>query len=232
MDRALERRLTAIFAKRPEAGRVKTRLCPPLEPAQAAELAEAMLCDTVARCLAGAFRSALVFAPSEAAAWFRARFPELEDQRAQVGEGLGERLAHFVEATFRRGAVRSLVLIGSDQPLVPPACLEAAHRALEQGADCVLGPDLGGGYYLVGLGRSVPELFTGVTMSSAGMCAATEALARARGLAVVRLEPHPDVDLPADLVHLRCALDARPARGEDFLDHTRRALAALPPLPA
>lgn len=224
-----EHRLTAIFTKRPEPGRVKTRLCPPLEPAQAAELAEAMLRDTVARCRAGAFRTALVFAPAEAAGWFRACFPELADQRPQVGEGLGARLAHFVEDSFRRGEARTVVVIGSDQPLVPPSCLEAAHRALEEGADCVLGPDLGGGYYLVGLTRSVPRLFTDVTMSSADMCRATEALARSIGLEVARLEPHPDVDLPSDLARLRGALDEMPPGGEDHLEHTRRALSALPP---
>ena len=227
MPQPFASRLTALFTKRPAPGEVKTRLCPPLSAGEAALLAEAMLRDTVAKCLAGEFRTTLVFAPADAASWFQQTFPELEDQRPQVGSGLGERLAHFVAASFARRAARSLVLIGSDQPLVPLARVHEAHRALEAGADCVLGPDPGGGYYLIGLPRSVPELFRSVPMSSADMCAATEAVARARGLAVTRLAEHPDVDTPADLERLRAALDRDDADSSEFLEHTRRALALL-----
>ena len=225
-------RLTALFTKRPTPGEVKTRLCPPLTPGQAGLLAEAMLRDTVERCLAGEFRTVLAFAPPEAKAWFRAAFPELEDQRPQLGTGLGERLARFVADSFARRAAGSLVVIGSDQPLVPLARIEEAHRALERGAGCVLGPDPGGGYYLIGLARSVPELFTTIPMSTRGMCAATEALARERGLTVVRLAEHGDVDTPEDLEGLRAALAHSGNAGErSFLDHTRRALVELEFLP-
>ncbi|HEX6883496.1 MAG TPA: TIGR04282 family arsenosugar biosynthesis glycosyltransferase [Planctomycetota bacterium] len=220
-----EERLTAIFAKHPTPGAVKTRLCPPLAPREAAHLAEAMLRDGVARARAGTFRTALVFAPAERAGWFQGAFPEVEEQWPQVGAGLGQRLAHHVARVFERGLARTLVIVGSDQPLVPLARLEEAHARLEEGADCVLGPDLGGGYYLVGLRRSVPELFTEVRMSSADMAAATLRLARARGLSVAELPAHPDVDLPADLEHLRAALAAR--ADLPFVDHTRRALAEL-----
>jgi uncharacterized protein len=219
-------RRTALFTKHPTPGEVKTRLCPPLTAAEAARLAEAMLRDTVARCLAGDFESELVFAPAARAPWFRQAFPGLARQSAQQGSGLGQRLAAHVAGVFERGEARTLVVIGSDQPLVPLARLHEAHAALERGADCVLGPDLGGGYYLVGLARSVPELFTGVPMSSAGMCAATEALAHARGLRVVRLEEHGDVDTAADLERL-CAALARLPAGEGFVEHTRRALVEL-----
>jgi glycosyltransferase A (GT-A) superfamily protein (DUF2064 family) len=37
-----------VLAKAPEPGRVKTRLCPPLTPDEAAELAAAALLDTIA----------------------------------------------------------------------------------------------------------------------------------------------------------------------------------------
>lgn len=230
MEQPFASRLTALFTKHPTPGEVKTRLCPPLTPAQAARLAEAMLRDTVERCLAGEFRTLLAFAPAESAAWFRAEFPELEEQRAQVGPGLGERLALCVAECFARREARTLVVIGSDQPLVPLARLHEAHRALEHGAGCVLGPDPGGGYYLIGLARSVPELFTEVPMSSAGMCAATAALARERGLSVERLAEHPDVDTPADLEHLCAELGPgrRPGeRDQRFVSHTRSVLADL-----
>jgi len=227
-------RATALFTKQPVPGRVKTRLCPPLAPGEAARLAEAMLRDTVEKCLAGEFRTVLAFTPAEGAAWFRSAFPEIEEQRVQSGEALGERLARFVEDSFARHEARTLVVIGSDQPLVPLARIHEAHRALEEGAGCVLGPDPGGGYYLIGLARPVPELFTDVPMSTAGMCAATEALARHLGLEVVRLSEHDDVDTPADLERLRAEIEraiATRSEGTRFLRHTVRALAELPRTP-
>ena len=41
-----------ILAKAPVAGRVKTRLCPPCSPEQAATLAEAAIVDTLAAAVA------------------------------------------------------------------------------------------------------------------------------------------------------------------------------------
>jgi hypothetical protein len=215
-------RLTALFTKQPVPGQVKTRLSPPLAPEGAARLAEAMLLDTAARCLAGDFRTVLAYAPEAGSAWFRLHFAAIEEQRVQVGADLGQRLAHFVADSFARREARTLVVIGSDQPLVPLARLEEAHAALEAGADCVLGPDRGGGYYLIGLARSVPELFTAVPMSSAGTLAATEARAHALGLRLARLPEHDDVDVPADLVRL-CAAGDELLR----LPSTRQALVEL-----
>lgn len=217
-------RRTALFTKRPEPGRVKTRLCPPLAPEEAARLAAAMLADTVEKCLAGNFETSLVFAPETAAGWFRREFPRPEHQVAQQGEGLGARLAHFVRTVFAEGETASLVVIGSDQPLVPLARLEEAHARLAAGADLVLGPDRGGGYYLVGLRAPCDELFTAVPMSAAGMCAATAVLARARGLAVELLSEDDDVDTPDDLARLRTRLAHT---NPEFVRHTRAALGEL-----
>lgn len=206
---------------------MKTRLVPPLTPAGAAALAEAMLRDTVAKLRASAaFETVLVYDPPSAAEWFAREFAVVRVRRAQRGAELGARLAEFVAGVFAAREARTLVVVGSDQPLVPLARVLEAHAALAAGAGCVLGPDPGGGYYLVGLARSVPELFTRVSMSSDGMCAATAALARARGLAVTLLAEHDDVDVPADLARLRQELAALPP---EVAPHTRRALAALAP---
>jgi len=227
-------RLTVILTKRPFPGRVKTRLCPPLAPRQAAELAEGMLRDAVARCACCAgFRTALLFTPAEDEAWFRRAFPDLDDLRPQRGAGLAQRLANaFVDGLAAAGT-RTLVAIGSDQPLVTTARIEAAHEALERGADLVLGPDRGGGYYLVGQREPHPVLFTEVAMSTEGMCAETVRLAEERGLAVHLLEPGDDVDRAADLARLRRDLAAWRARGgagePDFPRHTEASLRALPP---
>jgi rSAM/selenodomain-associated transferase 1 len=226
MSSAVRGRFTALFTKRPEAGCVKTRLCPPLAPAEAAALAEGMLADTLEKCLGGPFRTVLVHAPADAGAWFARRFPEVAERHPQVGSELGARLAHFARRAFSELGAKTLVLIGSDQPLVPRARLVEAHEALEAAHDVVLGPDRGGGYYLIGLRAPRDELFTSVRMSSAGMCAATESLARERGLTVARLSEDDDIDTPADLARLRVRLAQS---SPEFTRHTRAALAELSP---
>ncbi len=231
-DRAA-RRLTAIFAKRPEPGRVKTRLVPPLSPAGAADLAEAMLADALARGEAarGSFRTRLCYAPAEAEAWFRERFAEAVELVPQRGPGLAERLAAFFDEALAEEGVDTAVAVGSDAPRLSTARIEEAHRRLENGADLVLGPDLGGGYYLVGLRRPRAELFTAIEMSSEGMCAATVALARREGLAVELLEPDYDVDVEADLVRLRADLARDDPAAPDFPRHTAALLPTLPTRP-
>lgn len=224
-------RRTAIVSKCPVPGLVKTRLCPPLGPEQAARLADAMLRDAVARCRASReFATLLCFAPAEEEAWFRAAFPGLP-LRPQRGHGLAERLANLFEEVLEGGPATSLVAIGGDQPLVDTGRIVAAHAALEAGADCVLAPDQGGGYALVGTRRSVPELFRGVPMSSAGTLAATLDVARGLGLAVQLQEPCDDVDTGADLQRLLAALENIEqdggGRSPDFPRATRRCLDEL-----
>ena len=224
-------RATAVFAKRPQPGRVKTRLCPPLSPEQAAGLAADMLADVMAQ-LSSAPELALSlhFAPAEERAWFEERYRPPGGLHAQRGEGLGERLAGYFEHELAPGGARTAVVVGSDVPLISPARVESAHLELEGGADLVLGPDRGGGYYLVGLRRPAPELFIEVPMSTRGMCAATAELARGRGLRVALLEPGYDVDLEEDLLALRRDLEqpeALRARGLCFPEETARFLAEL-----
>lgn len=222
-------RLTTIFTKRPRPGAVKTRLCPPLSAEAAARLCEAMLADTVHKCTeCPEFETSLSATPAADANWFRERFPALRSVSVQRGPDLGARLAaHFAREHDARPGW-SLVVIGSDAPHVPVERIVAAHRALEGGADVVIGPDLGGGYYLVGLRQPVPELFETVSMSTPDMCAQTLALAQSMQLSVSLMEPDYDVDDARDarrlwLDLLRC--DGAPFR----LVHTERELRELAP---
>jgi len=108
------------------------------------------------------------------------------------------------------------VAVGADAPAVPARRLAQAHAALGGGADVVLGPDGGGGYYLVGLRAPAPELFLEVPMSTPTMGEETVALARKLGLRVARLAAGDDVDVAADLERLAAALRARPPGDPDL----------------
>lgn len=206
--------LTAIFTKRPRPGEVKTRLHPALGPERAAEFAQAMLDDTVERCSASkTFRTGLWAADAADVAWFRARHPRLARHEPQDGRDLGERMARFFEHELAARPRQSAVIVGSDAPLLELEAIEAAHRELADGADLVLVPDDGGGYALVGLARSAPELFTRVAMSTDDMLTRTLAVAGELGLAAVLLAPSFDVDTPEDLARLRAELAERLASG-------------------
>ena len=198
-------RRTTLFTKQPVPWRVKTRLVPPLDPSEAAALAEAMLLDLWERCAScEGFQGALRFAPEGAESWFREHLPSLADQAPQRGADLAERLAsHF--AGLRPGDTE--VVIGGDAPLLPLATMLAAHVALEQGADLALSLDGGGGYTLVGLRAPHPELFLEVTMSDPEMGARTVELARAAGLDVALLPTSTDVDTWSDVLALSAALE-------------------------
>jgi rSAM/selenodomain-associated transferase 1 len=212
------------MAKQPVPGRVKTRLCPPLAPAEAAELAQAMLEDTVEKCLACAEFETTLAVDGELA-WFRERFPRVGSIVAQEGAGLGARLAHQFEREAREWPGSSVVIVGADSPQVPVERIVSAHASIESGADLVLGPDRGGGYYLVALRRPVAELFTRVVMSTPTMREETIELARTLGLAVELLEVDFDVDRPEDLALL--ASLRRPERSARVLARLAPKLSAI-----
>ncbi len=201
------RRTTAIFAKKPVPGMVKTRLCPPLRAAGAARLAEAMLGDVVERFApALAFHTALYYAPEGSRSWFSSSFPALGDLRPQVGSDLARRLEHFFREELLGTVDSTAVAIGSDAPLVTVDAIVRAHDRLGAGADVVLGPDSGGGYYLIGMREAHTELFRDVPMSTEVVLERTLENARRIGLSVAVLDPCYDVDVELDLERLRADL--------------------------
>jgi uncharacterized protein len=147
-----------VIAKQPLPGRVKTRLCPPCTPAQAARLAAASLADTlVAVAATPAARRVLVFDGDPAG-----YVPEGFDVIAQRGDGLGERLA----AAFADVGGPAL-LVGMDTPQLRAAHLQdVLARLARPGTDAVIAPTDDGGYWCVGFRAPVPGAFAGVPMST------------------------------------------------------------------
>jgi uncharacterized protein len=208
-----------IMAKAPEPGRVKTRLCPPLSPDDAAELYRCFLLDKIAqvREVAGA-EPDLAYAPAQAAAVFEALAPGFA-LLVQRGADLTARLVAVCDELFGDGC-DAAIMIDSDTPTLPTEHLERAVALMSGGApDLVLGPSEDGGYYLIGLRRPRPELFEGMRWSTPTVLAETERRARALGLSSTRLPAWYDVDTAADLARLQADLTARSDGGPR---HTRR----------
>jgi hypothetical protein len=194
-----------VFAKWPAPGAVKTRLCPPLTLAQAAELYAAMLDDVLAAMALHApplgLACVLAGHPHEALAQFAARAPGWRVV-AQEGADLSARMEHVAASELARGAQRVL-LRGSDSPALGPELLAAALAALER-SDVALSPDRDGGYNLVALRRFAPGLFAHA-MSTSTVLADTRAAARSLGLNSELLAVGFDVDTSADFASLRAA---------------------------
>src|SRR5438067_12260859 len=102
-----------LMAKAPVAGRVKTRLCPPATPVQAARVAAAALADTITVLAATpATRRTIVL-------YGRYRQPPGWYTVRQYGTGLAHRLTNaFLDVALPRTAS---VLVGMDTPQLTPA---------------------------------------------------------------------------------------------------------------
>lgn len=183
-----------VIAKAPVAGRVKTRLCPPLTPTQAAALAEAALRDTLGAVAETPAVARTVALDGDPGAWL----PPSLGVVPQRGGGLDERLAAAFDDAWAL-LEAPLLLIGMDTPQVTPAVLTAAaERLLADGTDAVLGRARDGGWWALGLRRPDSSLLVGLPMSTA----ATGALQRQRlvraGLRVADLPGLTDVDTIGD----------------------------------
>jgi rSAM/selenodomain-associated transferase 1 len=178
-----------VLAKAPVPGDVKTRLCPPCDPEQAARLAESALVDTLRTVAATRCRRRVLVRDGAPGAWLLDGF-EVVPQR---GDGLDERLANAFTDADDVGP--GGLLIGMDTPQLTPARLTASLHALaEPRTDAVLGPAVDGGWWGIGLRTPDPAVFLGVPMSTSYTGAAQRTRMRQLGLRTRALPPLRDVD--------------------------------------
>lgn len=148
-----------VMAKSPVPGRVKTRLCPPCTPRQAADLAAAAIADTVDAALASRAGEVVIALDGEPGPWLPAGVRVVP----QVDGPFDRRLA-AAWAGMRGPGIQ----IGMDTPQVDAAALdEALDRLAETHTDAVLGPAADGGWWLLGLPAPDDRVFRGVPMSTA-----------------------------------------------------------------
>jgi rSAM/selenodomain-associated transferase 1 len=209
----------AIMAKAPRAGKVKTRLAPPLTLEQSAALNICFLKDTAEGLAEVTGAEGMVcYTPVGDEAAFDGLLPKSFTLIAQRGDKFGERLLAAAEDILACG-YGSVCLIDSDSPTVPKAAFEQAVAELAREDDrIVLGPSQDGGYYLIGLKHAHAGVFENITWSTASVCKETVERARAAGLEVVMLPLWYDVDDGATLAVLR----------EEMIDGKLPEFAAMP----
>ena len=189
----------ALFAKAPLAGRVKTRLVPPLTHEEAARVARASLEDTARFIVPAVPAHWTLFLDGEADRPLRSLAEEtgiaISPQR---GANLGERLASAFRDLRGKGASRVLA-IGSDAPTLDPERVMEAIESLSV-CDVALGPTEDGGYYLIGTSGDHASIFEEIPWGSGAAAAVTLDRARARSLDVRLLAPWYDLDDAASLL--------------------------------
>ena len=224
----------AVMTKAPQAGRVKTRLVPPLTPEQAAELNKCFLRDTAAAISSACSRSETatgacgiaVYTPVGAESAYTDILPADFSLLPQRGEKFGERLYFAVEDLFNCG-FESVCLIDSDSPTVPAENFQKAIELLSMSEDrVVLGPSDDGGYYLIGVKKPHRHLFDQIDWSTERVLIQTMQRATEIGLEHKLLPTGYDVDDGVSLQRLRRELLAN-TTSADAAPHTREFLASF-----
>ena len=214
---------------------MKTRLCPPLTPDEAATLHGSFVLDMLERTTVAAAKLQLPFhrylacAPSSELVFFKI-MEERQSVRLldQIGEDLGQRMHRASVDLFAKG-YKQVIIVGADVPTLPLSVYQDALAILDR-SDLVLGPALDGGYYLIGLKRPAEQLFTGVPWSTDQVLAVTQQKAKTLGLTVELTTAWRDVDTIADLQSLiaECQEDnKKPKQDRTFSVRTAGALQLL-----
>ena len=151
----------------------------------------------------------VAYAPDGGAAGLRALGLEEDELLAQRGSDLGARERSVFGDLFADGFSK-VVMIGSDLPTLPMRNITEAVARLDPDT-VVLGPSEDGGYYLIGLASTgpeirVPEVFTDIRWSTASAFEDTVAAAGRAGVMVKRVPRWYDVDSAEDLARLRADL--------------------------
>ena len=196
----------AVMTKAPQAGRVKTRLVPPLTPEEAAELNKCFLRDTATAIShsAGADTACgvAVYTPVGAESAYNDILPADFTLLSQRGDKFGERLYFAIEDLFKCG-FESVCLIDSDSPTVPAQNFAKAVELLSKSADrVVLGPSDDGGYYLIGMKKPHRQLFEQIDWSTERVLKQTIERATEMELEIELLPTGYDVDDGASLSRL------------------------------
>jgi len=188
-----------IFAKAPIPGEVKTRLCPPLDPDEAASLHGTLVLDAIERTKGVQGVTLYVAGTPDLAHPF---FKVMEGRYGaklllQRGPDLGSRMKWAMQDAFEQGA-QEVLLTGTDLPTLPRVHLVEALTLVKH-HDVVLGPTADGGYYLIGLRKMVPALFDGIMWSTVSVFAETKKKIAQAGLSLGLLPECRDLDTLEDL---------------------------------
>jgi len=181
-----------VIAKECVAGKVKTRLHPPLSLEEAARVARLSLIATLNTGRSVPASRRILFLDGD--------IGDLADDAhgyevvRQPPGTLDERLAHVFDLVDEPA-----FLIGMDTPQVAPEHFGGVFEAWPDAADALFGPATDGGFWALGLRRPSGSLIRGVPMSRADTGAVQRERLLTAGLVVQGLPVLRDIDTADDL---------------------------------
>jgi glycosyltransferase A (GT-A) superfamily protein (DUF2064 family) len=192
-----------VMAKAPVAGKVKTRLCPPCSPQEAAAVAEAALADTLDAVVGCCAEVKVVALDGAAGPWLPSGLRVIN----QRGAGLAERLAN-AWADTRPWSGGCGIQIGMDTPQVTAWELDELLGMLRgQQPGALLGLARDGGWWVIGLPGTDPKsVFGGLPMSTSRTGHAQAERLRHLGLVVTEAPTRSDIDTFDDLLEVAAGL--------------------------
>ena len=191
----MEKNLLMIFIKNPVAGEVKTRLGASIGSTNALQVYKKLLSHT---------REIAVQVKCDREIWYSSMIDrrdswnsDLFEKKLQQGRNLGVRMSGAFQQAFEAGYEKA-VIIGSDCPELEPQHIEDAFDALRS-EDAVIGPSEDGGYYLLGMKKYTPEIFSDIEWSTSSVFEETMRHFEQLGLTCKTLEVLNDIDTIEDL---------------------------------
>jgi len=191
-----------FFVKHPASGRVKSRLAEQIGQGAATDLYKSFVADILTTLHTLNVNFKIVFYPPDAEKKIQQWLGEGYSYIRQTGKDLGQRMKNAFLQAFSDGFDK-VVLIGSDIPDLPAEYLELAFKALETNG-VVVGPSSDGGYYLIGFAKEafLPDVFEGITWSSADVFEQTLNILKKHKQRVYLLPQWHDVDTLTNLKSL------------------------------
>ena len=185
----------AVFAKYPQAGRVKTRLEPMLGAEQCAEFARYLLLSTLDK-LSGV--NVVLWTDGGSDAQWGSLLAGRQVTRCIQPEGhLGVRMQTAVQTHLKHSEV--VVLLGPDAVQFTVNDLRALEKAAKQHALAFV-PALDGGYVALACTRCVSSVFSGdIQWGGAQVAAQTREALDGLGIEAKWFEAQLDIDEPEDL---------------------------------
>jgi rSAM/selenodomain-associated transferase 2/rSAM/selenodomain-associated transferase 1 len=202
-DNTNGRTSTALIAmaRKPEPGKVKTRLARTVGAVTAAQVYR--ICAKIAFREMKKVRGSVnryVFLAGDDRGGIGGHLNLLSPSfyyMSQRGKDLGERLDHAFRTVFRHG-VNQVIVMATDVPDISSEIMERAADCLDR-HDIVLGPSPDGGYYLIGMDRFHEEFFLDIDWGTSRVLAQTLTIARRLGLSIGLLPELADIDNYNDL---------------------------------
>lgn len=144
-----------IFTRKPEKGKVKTRLAQGVGDDKALKIYKFLLNHTAKITARVNAHKQVYYTNSivEKDVWDDAVF----DKKVQTKGDLGKKMQQAFEDAFQDG-FQNVIIIGSDLYDIDHKLIDEAFLKLDQN-NIVIGPATDGGYYLLGLKQVYPEIF-------------------------------------------------------------------------